>query len=378
MKKTLLYVVSIFFLLPILVFAADNPASYTDADPWIETDKDIYNYGEEIRVHFYNAPGYASDWICIVPSGSGETEAGDYKYLPEGLREGLMIFKTQLPGEYEVRAYYNYSSFRYIVSARYHFTIAGDEYGYGYQNEYVDVPITYGEPMYYTPPVSVTFAFDYFMYENVGGFVDIVFWRGGHRYQHKPWYHNGRRISPYYIRSINMHNRIRNDEFFRHRERLQKNHNINHPDSYYGLKARPQKPTQQWQGQKDQHPQWGQQPSQQTKQRPQWEQNQPPQVRKQPQQLEQRPKWEQKKTPQIRQRPRQSEQKPQWGQEQLPQVRRQPQQSEQRPQWGQRQSREIRQRSQQLEQKPQLEKKSSRQIEKQKPLQEKHKEIKER
>jgi len=247
-----------------------------------------------------------------------------------------------------------------MVSARYHFTIAGDEYGYGYQNEYVDVPITYGEPMYYTPPVSVTFAFDYFMYENVGGFVDIVFWRGGHRYQHKPWYHNGRRISPDYIRSINMHNRIRNDEFFRHRERLQRNHNINHPDSYYGLKARPQIPTQQ------------------TKQRPQWGQNQPPQVRKQPQQLEQRPKWEQKKTPLVRQRPRQSEQKPQWGQKQLPQVRQQPQQSEQRPQWGQRQSREVRQRPQQLEQRPQLEKKSSRQIEKQKPLQEKHKEIKER
>ena len=76
----------IFFLLPILVFAADNPASYTDAGPWIQTDKDIYNYGEEIRVHFYNAPGYASDWICIVPSGSGDTEAGDYKYIPEGLR----------------------------------------------------------------------------------------------------------------------------------------------------------------------------------------------------------------------------------------------------------------------------------------------------
>ena len=357
MKKTLLYVVGIFFLLSILVFAADNPVSYTDSGPWIETDKDTYNYGEEIRVNFYNAPGYASDWICIVPSGSGDTEAGDYKYIPEGMREGVMIFKSPLPGEYEVRAYYNYSSFRYMVSARYHFTIAGDEYGYGYQNEYVDVPITYGEPIYYTPPVSVTFAFDYFTYENVGGFVDIVFWRGGHRYQHKPWYHNGRRISPDYIRSINMHNRIRNDEFFRHRERLQRNHNINHPDSYYGLKARPQKSTQQWQGQKDQQPQWGQQPSQQTQQRPQWGQNQPQQVRKQPQQLEQRPKWEQKKTPLVRQRPRQSEQ---------------------RQQWGQRQSREVRQRPQQLEQRPQLEKKSSRQIEKHGPMQEKHKEMKER
>lgn len=29
-----------------------------------------------------------------------------------------------------------------------------DEYGYG-NDDYVDVPITYGEPVYYTPPISV-------------------------------------------------------------------------------------------------------------------------------------------------------------------------------------------------------------------------------
>jgi len=289
MKKTLLYVVGIFFFLPILVFAADNPAHHTNVDSWIQTDKDIYNYGEEIRVHFYNAPGYASDWICIVPSGSWDTEAGDYKYIPEGVHEGVMIFQSPVQGEYEVRAYYNYSAFRYTVSARYHFTVAGDEYGYGYENKYVDVPIIYGEPCYYAPPIAVTFAFDYFTYEIVGGFVDIVFWRGGHRHQYKPWYYHGRRISPDYIRSKYMRHRIRNNEFFRHRERLQRDHHITHPDSYYGLKARPHKPNQQWQEQKDQHPQWGQQPSQQTQQRPQWGQRRSQEVKQRPQHLEERP-----------------------------------------------------------------------------------------
>jgi hypothetical protein len=329
MKKALWYLVGVFFLLSTLAFAAGNPASYANAGPRIQTDKDIYNYGEEIRVHFYNAPGYSSDWICIVPSGSGDTEAGDYKYIPEGVHEGVMIFQSPAPGEYEVRAYYNYSAFRYMVSARNHFTIAGDEYGYGYENEYVDVPITYGEPMYYAPPVAVTFAFDYFTYEMIGGFVDIVFWRGGHRYHDEPWYDHGSRISPDYIRSRDMHHRIRSDEFFRHRERLQRNNNITHPDSYYGLKARPQKPTQQWQVQKDQRPQWGQQQPQQTQLGPQRGEKKSKQIRQQPQQLEQRPQWGQKKAPPVKQR-------------------------------------------------PQVEKRPSRQIEKQKPSQENHKEIKER
>ena len=64
----------------------------------------------------------------------------------------------------------------------------GYEDQYGYEDEYVDVPIVYGEPMYYAPPIVVTFAYDYFTYEQYGPYVDIVFWRGGHRYRHEPWH----------------------------------------------------------------------------------------------------------------------------------------------------------------------------------------------
>ena len=90
--------------------------------PFIETDKNIYNYGEQIRVHFYNAPGYARDWICIVPAGARYTAAGNYQYMPRGGR-GVMIFKSPRPGRYEARAYYSYSPGRYVVSARYGFTV---------------------------------------------------------------------------------------------------------------------------------------------------------------------------------------------------------------------------------------------------------------
>lgn len=90
--------------------------------PLIETDRDIYNDGDEIRVHFYNAPGYSRDWICIVPAGSQNTEVGDYQYIPRAER-GILTFESPRPGRYEARAYYNYSPGRYVVSARHGFTV---------------------------------------------------------------------------------------------------------------------------------------------------------------------------------------------------------------------------------------------------------------
>lgn len=90
--------------------------------PLVETDRNIYTGGEEIRVFFYNAPGYSRDWICIVPAGSLDTEVGNYRYIPRKGR-GVLTFKSPRPGRYEARAYYNYSPGRYVVSARYGFTV---------------------------------------------------------------------------------------------------------------------------------------------------------------------------------------------------------------------------------------------------------------
>jgi hypothetical protein len=96
--------------------------SIADGKPLIETDKDTYNHGEKIRVFFYNAPGYSRDWICIVPAGSRNTEAGNYQYISRRGR-GVLIFNSPRPGQYEARAYYNYSPGGYVVSARYGFTV---------------------------------------------------------------------------------------------------------------------------------------------------------------------------------------------------------------------------------------------------------------
>ena len=88
------------------------------AEAQIKTDKDRYLYGETIKVIFYDAPGNKSDWICIVPEGSPDNEAGDYKYIPSGLNQGELTFNSPKPGQYEARAFYNYSRRSYAVTAR--------------------------------------------------------------------------------------------------------------------------------------------------------------------------------------------------------------------------------------------------------------------
>ncbi|MCX5849801.1 MAG: hypothetical protein NTW65_10170 [Deltaproteobacteria bacterium] len=235
-----------------------------------------------------------------------------------------------------------------------------DQYGAGYDDEYVDVPIVYGEPMYYAPPIAVTFAFDYFTYEMVGGYVDVVFWRGGHRYRDEPWRDHGRRISPDDIR-VNPYHRIRSTEFSRHREKLQKNNNITHPDSYYGIKPRPKQQIQPSK-QIDQRPPLEQQPPRQVEQQPQWGQ-------KPPKQVDQKPSWGQKQ-------PQPVEQKPQWGQKP-------PQQVQPKPQWGQKQPQpgtlrqppeQTKQRYQQEQQKLQQEKQKKLKERLKKPEQEQEKE----
>ena len=94
------------------------------AAPQVSTDKKSYNYGEPINVNFSGAPGYDSDWICIAGVGSPDTEAGDYKYMPKGQTQGVLTFDSpSSPGEYEVRAFYNYSTTGYTVAARYAFSV---------------------------------------------------------------------------------------------------------------------------------------------------------------------------------------------------------------------------------------------------------------
>lgn len=115
---------SIVSIIILFIVAFCCQTAMADDTPRINTDKDIYNAGETIRVNFFNAPGSQRDWVCIVAAGSPDNEAGDYQYMPNRLSQGVLTFDTPQPGKYEVRAYYNYSRNGYVVSARHSFSVA--------------------------------------------------------------------------------------------------------------------------------------------------------------------------------------------------------------------------------------------------------------
>jgi len=95
---------------------------YNQDNSIIETDKLVYNHGEQIKVKYSNAPGDSKDWICIVPAGSRDREAGDWKYIPTK-GNGALIFESPQPGDYEARAFYRYKTEQYDVTARYSFKV---------------------------------------------------------------------------------------------------------------------------------------------------------------------------------------------------------------------------------------------------------------
>jgi hypothetical protein len=99
--------------------------AFAQTFPLVKTEKDTYKPGETIKVIFSDAPGKDSDWICIVPAGTPDTEAGDYKYMPRGLSQGSLIFDSPTPGKYEVRGYYDYRRHGYVVTGRYPFSVSG-------------------------------------------------------------------------------------------------------------------------------------------------------------------------------------------------------------------------------------------------------------
>lgn len=122
-----------------------------------------------------------------------------------------------------------------------------DRSGYPYQQPYeqsyqqpvsgeemVEVPVIYGEPVYYPPPFVVRYTYDYYTYENVGGYVNIVFWRNGHRFRNEPWYDHGRRMRIEHMREWEHNHRIPVRDFEHHRKTLEYKHHITHPDTFYG------------------------------------------------------------------------------------------------------------------------------------------------
>ena len=361
-------IVSIVLLIIMSFFCKPNSVEGASV---VWTDKDIYNQGEVIRVNFTNAPGNQNDWICIVPAGSPDTEGGDYKYIPAGLRQGVLIFSPPSPGQYEVRAYYNYSRNGYVVSGRYAFSVV---------NDFVETAPPPPPIPFDVPPDVIVMPDTNDVYVVPDIVIDLFFWNG---WWWRPWGGHWYR-SQHYDRGWGYYNNVpsfyfdidpgwrvyyRDRNWFGHRwdykriphQQLQQNWKSWQNDRRWerqktwdvrNYQPRPQKQRQELRNQRQQqyqHRQPQRQSEIQQRQKPQIQQPQRSQTEQQ-----QRQPWGH--SPQ-RQSEIQQRQKPQVQQPQRPQIEQQ-----QRQPWGhspQRQS-ELQQR-----QKPQVQQPQRPQIEQQ-------------
>ena len=118
------------FILFSIVLVFFYQPSLVEGTSLVRTEKDTYNQGEKIKVNFFNSPGNDTDWICIVPSSSPDTEVMDqYQYLPKQASQGVLTFDPLSPGKYEVRIYYNYKRNGYVVSDRHAFSVVSSPEG---------------------------------------------------------------------------------------------------------------------------------------------------------------------------------------------------------------------------------------------------------
>jgi len=183
-------IVTIVFLMMVTFFC--QPISAEGASV-VYTDKEIYNQGEMIGVHFVNAPGYDSDWICVVPAGSPDTDAGDYKYMPKGEGQGFLLFNPRSPGEYEVRAYYDYRRNGYVVSGRYAFSVGSDL-----------IEASLPPPIPFAAPPEMVVIPETYVYVAPDIAVDLFFWGG---WWWRPWEGRWYR-SHYYNRDWSYYNSV--------------------------------------------------------------------------------------------------------------------------------------------------------------------------
>ena len=201
-------IVSIFLLITVTFLCK---LSSVEGASVVRADREIYNQGDVIRVYFANAPGNDSDWICIVPVGAPDTDAGNYKYMPRGLGQGFLIFDPPSPGEYEVRAYYNYRRNGYVVSGRYAFSVVSDPVNEGALAQDMEpmepdnsIEANLPPPIPFAAPPEVVVIPETNVYAAPDIDVDLFFWDG---WWWRPWEGRWYR-SHYYDRGWGYYNNV--------------------------------------------------------------------------------------------------------------------------------------------------------------------------
>ncbi|HYJ78112.1 MAG TPA: hypothetical protein VEW03_00720, partial [Longimicrobiaceae bacterium] len=94
------------------------------AEALARTRKSSYEPGEPIMVDYGGFPGAQGDWIAIVRPGDPDDTHGSW-YYTAGRTAGSQEFPALPPGEYEVRAYFDWPAGGYNVRSRYRFRVGG-------------------------------------------------------------------------------------------------------------------------------------------------------------------------------------------------------------------------------------------------------------
>ncbi|MDJ0511170.1 MAG: hypothetical protein QNJ64_18225, partial [Crocosphaera sp.] len=101
-----------------------NDHTVAAATATAKTQKTNYAPNEQIVVEYSGFPGYAKDWITIIPASRPDNSYGEYFYT-QGQKSGSHTFNSLPAGDYEVRSYFNWSAGGYTVHSRYSFTVSG-------------------------------------------------------------------------------------------------------------------------------------------------------------------------------------------------------------------------------------------------------------
>ncbi len=82
-----------------------------------------FRAGEEIVVNYQGFSGSATDWVTIARANSGSNEWVHYLYT-QGGTEGQLVFPSLEPGEYELRAYFDWPRGSFDIVSDYPIIIA--------------------------------------------------------------------------------------------------------------------------------------------------------------------------------------------------------------------------------------------------------------
>jgi len=83
----------------------------------IKGSKTVYSRSERITVKFSGLPGNQYDWLTLIKASADDTTYGEWFYT-NGQRSGTYSFKPVVPGDYEVRVYFNWPGGGYKVQKR--------------------------------------------------------------------------------------------------------------------------------------------------------------------------------------------------------------------------------------------------------------------